>query len=113
MQLERLQSMDYNDNRKTQGINSGIADDDSDDGSSNADHDDLNDRMMESTDPIEEFLRDFTASDEMSEDDLFNLDDKVGQDQENVQTSPPALSQMPSKITEVSGDLLDDTFDDR
>ena len=50
--------------------------------------------------------------DEMSEDDLFNLDDKVGQDGEMV-VSPPALSQMPSKITEVSGDLLDDTFDDR
>ena len=74
--------MDYNDNRKTQGI-VGMAD--SDDGGCGGatafdhhHHDDLNDRMMveESTDPIEEFLRDFTASDEQSDDDdLFNLRD--------------------------------------
>ena len=58
MQLERLQTMDWQltDNRKTLSSNVGGADQVDSDGG------DLNDRD-ESTDPIEEFLRDIEGED--------------------------------------------------
>lgn len=62
MQLERLQSMDwqFNDNRKTNGSNAlGIGERANSEGSGASD---LNDRTDESIDPIEELLRDFTLA---------------------------------------------------
>ena len=133
MQLERLQSMDWqiNDNRKTFASQNATGIDekaDSDEGSA-GDQDDLNDRKSdESTDPIEEFLRDFTAADEdeisfEQDDDDYHINRRPVEESKTSRQAieasttsamaPPALSQIPSKITEHSSELLDNTFHDR
>ena len=70
---------------------------------------DLNDRS-ESTDPIEEFLRDIQAECGEDDDDDERKEAEL-QRPEEVHTPVVPLTNMPSRITEVSGDLLDDTAD--
>ena len=82
-----------------------------------SDGDDLNNRS-ESTDPIEEFLRDIEAESCEDDDNGQSEEEKVAnvaihqQPDDGIPTQAVPLTNMRSRITEVSGDLLDDNSSD-